>query len=174
MTFNTTSLVLRRALSDKRLLVREPLRPLANQIRYLLVTPEVDALLDGRQHFGVFPAPAAEILIGRYAAGQMVTVSRKLTDAKPDLERLVGAHEVWALCPRRPPPGWRILGRWFAKDQLVAFRAWDKNYLFRNYPRAAQEVIEDWEELFGAMAPHGGNTVEDYLSGLFKDVDEIA
>lgn len=153
-------------------MLREPLRPVADQQRYLLVTPEIDALLDGHIQFGLFPAPATETLIGIFSAGQLVTVSRKFTERKPDVEQIVGADEVWALCPRRPPPGWRLLGRWIGKDQFIAFRAWDKHRLFRKYSEAGQEVIEDWREIFGDQAPHTGATVDDYLSGVFRDVDE--
>jgi len=136
------------------------------------VTPEVDALLDGHVQSGLFPDVAAEKLIGIYCAGQFLTVSRELTKKKPDVEQLVGFDEVWALCPRKPPPGWRLLGRWYEKGVFVALRAWDKNRLAANYPAAAQEVIEDWRQLFGTRAAHSATSIEDYLDGVFRDVDQ--
>jgi hypothetical protein len=138
----------------------------------LLVTPHIEDLLRGHTDFGVFPDREAEVLIGRYAAGHLVTVSRQKTEEKPDIEQIVDAAEVWALCPRRPKPGWRILGRFYDKDVFIALRAWDKTKLFGHYPEASAEVITDWKAMFGDHAPHSGKDVSDYLSGVTKDVDE--
>jgi hypothetical protein len=173
LTFNTTSLPLRRALRDKWLLERDPLRPLPGETRYLLVTPEIDALLDGHVLSGLFPDRSAEILIGRFVAGYRVTVSRRLTKMRPDIEQIIGADEVWALCARKPVPGWRILGRWHKKDVFIALRPWDKTKLFGNYPAAAQQVIDDWQLLLGAEPVHKGQVVGDYLGGVFQDVDQV-
>lgn len=174
LTFNTTSLSLERAIRrGNTLLVREPLRPFGDQVRWLVVTPEIDELLDGKRLFGVFPDVESERLIAHYSAGWLVTVSRKKTKRKPDLERIEGYDEIWALCPRRPRPGWRLLGRFIAKDTLVLLRAWEKNRLFANYPQAAQEVIDDWKRILGSEEPHRGNEVGDYLSSRFRDVDQI-
>ena len=176
MTFNTTSLPLARALRQKLLLVREPLRPLpsvpGNQPRYLIVTPQIDALLDGHLLFGTFPDRSAEQLIGIYSAGQLIRVSRKKTKAKPDVEQIEGPDEVWAICPRKPPPGWRLLGRFYEPHVFIALRPWDKNKLFGQYPQASQEVIDDWTNLFGAQAPYRGTDIGDYVGGVFRDVDQ--
>jgi hypothetical protein len=173
LTFNTTSILLTRALRDKKLLERGPVRPLSTgQKRHLFVTPDINDLLDGRVQLGAFPDVAAETLIGKFIAGQLVTVSRQKTRAKPDIEQIVGAREVWALCPRRPPPGWRILGRWHAQGVFIALRAWEKGKLFANYSTATQQVIDDWRSLLGEEPVHSGTNVEDYVGGLFGDVDE--
>lgn len=173
MTFKTTSLPLIQAFRVRKDL-REyiPVRPIPDQRRWLLVTPHIEDLLRGRTEFGVFPDREAEVLIGRYAAGHLLTVSRAMTEEKPDIEQIVDADEVWALCPRRPKPGWRILGRFYDKDIFIAFRAWDKTKLFGNYPKATAEVISDWEALFDKRLPHSGKEISDYLSGVIKDVDE--
>jgi hypothetical protein len=172
LTFNTTSLPLWSTLQNKSILERLPLKPAGDQKRHLLVAPEIDALLDGHMFYGLFPDICADRLIATYSTGWLVTVSRKITKRKPDIERIEGYDEVWALCPRRPPPGWRILGRFYEKDTFVALRAWEKNRLFRNYSQAAREVIEDWEALLGEQPPHRGTSVGDYLSEVFRDVDE--
>jgi hypothetical protein len=174
LTFNTTSLPLALALKNGLLLQRKPRRPRpgASEIRTLLVTPDIDALLDGRVDYGVFPDVATESLIADFSAGWLVTVSRKKTKRKPTLERLDGFDEVWALCPRVPRPGWRLLGRFYEKDVLVLLRAWPKEGLFSAYAAAAAEVIEAWNEMLGGQAPHRGNEVGDYLSGVLRDVDQ--
>jgi hypothetical protein len=153
---------------------REPIRPRDTQIRYLLVTPQIDALLDGHVLLGVFPTTEAERLIGIYAAGHFVTVSRKVTKQRPDMEQLEGFDEVWAICPRRPPPGWRILGRFYDKGVFVGLRAWDKHHLSQHYPQAAAEVIDDWQDLFGAQAPLRSDDLSDYLGEGYRDVDQDA
>jgi len=129
--------------------------------------------LDGHVLLGVFPDVGAETLIGKFSAGWLVTVSRKITKRRPDVEQIEGYDEVWALCARKPPPGWRVLGRFYEKDVFVALRPWAKRDLFGKYPQAAQEVVDDWAELFGAQHPHRGNALGDYLSGVFEDVDKI-
>ena len=173
MTFNTTSLPLWAALRAKRVIERLPLRPLGEQKRFLLVAPQVDALLDGHINYGLFPSVSADKLIAVYEAGQLLLVSRKKTKRKPDLEQIEGHDQVWALCARTPQPGWRLLGRFYDKDTLVALRAWDKRWLFSHYDEAATTVIADWHELFGPQQrPHAGTNVSDYVSGVFRDVDE--
>lgn len=148
------------------------MRSLGDEKRRLLVVPQIDAILDGHVYHGLFPATETERLVGVFSAGQLVTVSRKFTKKKPDVEQIVGLQEVWALCARRPKPGWRLLGRWFAKDVFIALRAWDKTELFGKYPAAGQDVIDDWMELFGNQPAHSGPNVGDYLGGVFRDVDE--
>jgi hypothetical protein len=172
LTFNTTILPLNEALEAKRLLVRAPLRPLGEPQRWLIAEPDIDAMLDGHMHVGLFPTVSSERLIGIFAAGHLLTVSRKFTNAKPDVEQIVGHPEVWALCPRTPRPGWRLLGRFIDSAHFVALRAWDKRHLFRKYDEAAAEVIEDWKVLFGDLAPFSSPHVSAYLGGVFRDVDE--
>jgi hypothetical protein len=174
LTFNTTSLPLSHALQEKRVRIREPLRPRTPVIedRYLLVIPEIDATLDGRLHYGIFPAIAAEILIGIYSAGQMLTVTRRMPrkKEKPDLEQIVGEDEVWALCIRRPPPGWRLLGRWYDKNIFIALSVWDKHRLAGHYPEAAQVVIDAWGREFGSQQVHRGNNLVDYIDGVIHEL----
>jgi hypothetical protein len=161
-----------RALRAKTVLERVPVKPLDGPKRYFLVTPDVDALLDGHTHFGQFPQPNADTFVAEYCAGWLRTVSRKKTKRRPDIERLEGFDEVWALCLRRLRPGWRILGRFYQKGVFVAVRAWDKNNLARRYPEAARQVLDDWQELFDVQPAHIGIEVEDYVDGVCRDVDE--
>jgi hypothetical protein len=163
---------LKNAICAKRLLLREPLRLLREvHRRSLLVTPQIDALLDGHIEFGVFPDFHAERFVGIFSAGQLMTVSRRITRRKPDIEQVEGADEVWALCIRTPRPGWRILGRWYEPDVFVALRAWDKARLARNYRTACEEVIEDWNDLFADHIPFSAVDVGHYIGGVYRNVD---
>jgi hypothetical protein len=74
--------------------------------------------------------------------------------------------------PRRPPPGWRILGRWHKLGVFIALRAWEKGRLIANYSMAAQEVIDDWQRLLSTERAHTGKNVEDYLGPGARDVDQ--
>jgi hypothetical protein len=177
LTFSTTSLHLRRAPRRKRLLIREPLRPLAAGLskRCILVAPNVDALLDGASD-ALFPTYDAERLFAEFSAGWLVTVSRQMAKRKygqaPQIAQVVNHDEVWALCPRKPPPGWRILGRFYAKGIFVGLRAFDKDWLARRYETACPWVIDEWNEIFPGREPHRAATTEEYVSGLIRDVDE--
>jgi hypothetical protein len=141
-------------------------------VRHLLVVPHIDDLLDGRTDVGVFPDASAEKLIGKFCAGWLICVSRKKTKRKPDVEQLEGFDEVWALCPREPRPGWRILGRFFDRGIFIALRPWKKGRLFSHYDQAAKEVISDWESLFATQRPHSASSVEGYLEGVTHDLDQ--
>jgi len=176
LTFNTTSIPLIRAIKEKRILIRNPLRPRQPVVeeRHLLVTPEIDAMLDGYLHKGFFPAVAAETLIGVFTAGQLLVATRRMPGKKeaPDLEQVVnGQNEVWALCVRRPRPGWRLLGRWYDRNQFVALRAWDKHHLAGHYEGAVREVIADWASEFGAQSPRQGNELRDYVGGVLNELE---
>lgn len=158
---------------EKGLLVRNPLRPLAEPERWLLVTQDISDLLDGKKAApGGFPTVSSEHLIGKYCAGYLLTVSRKITKRRPDVEQIAGHEEVWAFCVRKPAPGWRLLGRFYCKDVFVALRPWDKRRLFSKYADAANEVIADWKALFGDRQPHKGATIYNYMSQHLQDLDE--
>lgn len=155
-----------------RIVERTPKRPLGGDVRRLSVSTEVADLLDGRTAFGNFPAVEAEKMIGIFCAGQYITLSRKKNKVRPDLEKLEGFDEVWSFCLRRPVPGWRLLGRFIQKDHLILLRGWDKHKLIKQYETASQQIIDDWEALFGTKVSHSGEWYSGYLSGVIRDADE--
>jgi hypothetical protein len=171
LTFNTTPLPLAEALRRKELLQRYPLRPVGDPKRQLYVRPEVYELLDGRLR-GDFPAFETERLIGVFMAGHLLTVSRQKTSQRPDMEQIVGADEVWALCSRRPRPGWRFLGRWLDRGIFVVCRAWEKGDLFPRYPEACKQVIDDWDQMLPGVRPHTAREIGDYVGEVCHDVDQ--
>lgn len=171
MTFNTTAIPSGGS-APLKVVERRPFRPLGPPVRRLFVSDEVADLLDGRTEYGQFPAVEAEKVIGIFCAGQRIGVSRKKTEQRPELERLEGFDEVWSLCLRRPRPGWRLLGRFYQKDHLILLRGWDKHKLFNQYEKASEQIIKDWEVLFGTKSSHSGEWYTGYISGVVRDVDE--
>jgi hypothetical protein len=55
---------------------------------------------------------------------------------------------------------------------FIALRAWEKGKLAQNYSNAAQEVIDDWRHLLREEPVHTGASVEDYVGGVHRDVDQ--
>jgi hypothetical protein len=92
--------------------------------------------------------------------------------AFPELERLEGLDEAWVMCFRKPRPGWRLLGRFMARDHFVALAAYARDALKtrKRYEQAAQQMIDQWRAMFGAIEPFRGDNPAAYLSGVVRDV----
>lgn len=175
MTSNATYLNMVLAIRAERLVEVHPVRPKANPLRRLFVTPDMDFLLKGAKPETGFPHYKADFLFGSYAAGYLMTVSLiGNSDAKPHLERLKDLDEVWAFCFREPRPGWRFFGRFLQRDQFIALRAYDRRELGpkSQYHKHAEEIIGDWKSVLGDLEPLRGTSVNDYLSGVWRDVDQ--
>lgn len=155
-----------------KIVERKPIRSVGGAVRRLSVSTEVADLLDGRAHPYSFPALEAERMIGIFCAGHYITISRKKSNLRPDLEMLEGYDEVWSFCLRRPVPGWRLLGRFYQKDHLVLLKGWDKSQLAKQYDKAAADVIDDWRALTGTGVAHSGEWYSGYLGGVIRDADE--
>ena len=67
-----------------------------------------------------FPHIEADKVIGRYIAGHLSFVTRK-SAKDADLEQMEGLDDVWALCLRKPRPGYRLLGRFLNRTCSSAF-----------------------------------------------------
>lgn len=142
------------------------------EVRVLLVAPAVADLLDGKRIETGFPDWRADVLVGRFLAGHLLTVSRRSAEGV-DLERLEGVDEMWALCFRAPAPGWRLFGRFLARDVFVGLRAYDRIVLDgrATYMAYAADTIDDWR-VFGRVPPVRSHALSDYLGGsMYRDVD---
>ncbi len=168
------------------LIQRLPLRDGAVESRQVFVTTKISEALDGKDgNVAGFPWTQADVLIGKFCAGQLVKVA--LTSKKdgkfikrgrygwPEIERMDGVDEVWILCIRKPQPGWRILGRFLRKNCFIGLELHDAHDLHKPddaYNNAAQKVIEVWNVVFGQQEPHRGKQIDDYMSGVWIDVNE--
>ncbi|MFM9862465.1 MAG: hypothetical protein ACKVRO_02560 [Micropepsaceae bacterium] len=149
----------------------------------LLVTAEIADLLDGAKVSSGFPDTIADVVVGKFLAGQSVTAStrwlslpkayRKRFEKNLEFERLDDLDEIWAVCFRKPKPGWRFFGRFLERNVFAAIAAHDRHDLApeAKYAERAQAAIAKWNEL-GLPDPHRGTKVGDYLDGVYFDVDE--
>jgi hypothetical protein len=152
---------------------RIPLRPLANPARSLLLKPEIGDILDGVDVRLGFPHREADKIVGRYVAGYLLSVTRKSAE-DADLEQLEDLDDVWALCLRKPRPGYRLLGRFLERNMFVGLRLYDRHTLDGKivYTARAAEIIDDWKRDLGSIEPLRSQDLNAYLSGVFRDVDQ--
>ena len=89
-------------------------------------------------------------------------------------ERLEGVGEIWGACFRKPKPGWRLFGRFVAKDTLVLSVGFDRLTLASasNYQSLAVASAQDLNARFPALPTHSGGAAADYIGGLIYDMDE--
>jgi hypothetical protein len=162
------------ALNAGDLIEWRPVRPLPRQMRQILVSRMAHTVLTGQDSSRGFPAAAADAVMGRFMAGHFVTVSRKSAEGV-DLEQLEDVHEVWALCFRIPRPGWRLLGRFADRDTFIGLHPYDRIVLDGRptYTGYARSIIEEWRVIFGDAQPLTGPNTSAYLTGVYRDVDQI-
>lgn len=170
LTYNATDLIL----APAGFVLREPLRPFGPMKRRLYVHPDIGRLLDGADPTIGFPSTPADSFVARYSASWLVEVSlsgQPIREA--DMERLEGLDEVWAVCIRKPRPGWRIFGRFVHRDVFVGLRAYDRNFLGmkEHYNAVASQIPAIWDAEVGAISPLSGVTIGDYLSEVYRDAD---
>jgi hypothetical protein len=125
-----------------------------------------------------FPDVAADIQACAFVNGYTFTgsligdPSRK----KPQLERLLRNDEAWAMCFRKPVPGWRLLGRFAAKNVFVGLSLNDRITMNggERYNRFAIDMISEWETSYSDLPVVSGQSWSDYVGGKVRDVDDNA
>lgn len=151
-----------------------PLREIVNR-RELFVTDEIAEYLAGGRAQADFPTIPASIAAGGFLAGHLVSVSRTNTLGKEaDFLRLEDLDEVWRYAiVKKPRPGWRILGRFAAKDVFVGLTIASRIDLGsrRAYEAVAGEAINEWNRLLPGVQPLSGLSSSDYVGEVFRDVD---
>lgn len=144
------------------------------QVRRVFVTDEIRGLLDGTDKRGGFAPNAGTRLVERFLAGHLINVSRKIGKKRPDLEQIEGVDELWALCFRTLKPGWRIFGRFMHQDVLVLMSPVDRIDLgsISQYTATAKAIAKEWNDKFPMLEPLRAGTVGDYLTGVWRDLDD--
>lgn len=140
------------------------------------MSTEIDGIFNGnsRKTDG-FPQTAADLLILDFVGSRSINISRVQAKRRrfPEihLEQIVGHDEIWALCVRKPRPGWRFFGRFLERDALVLLKPHHKATAGNDYKGIANDVIESWKLLFGDQPPLRKANLAEYLTGPYFDVD---
>jgi hypothetical protein len=74
--------------------------------------------------------------------------------------------EFWSIRVTAPEetPGIRSLGAFSDKDDFVAL-TWEKRELIADeFNEEVQSAIECWKDYFGTIAPHRGDSLDEYLT----------
>jgi len=137
------------------------------------VPADVDKVLRGESPADGLPPGLVAAVLGRFLAGHSLTVSRKMTKKRKgvDLEQLENLPESWALCVRRPPPGWRLFGRFLECDVLVIFRVYHREDIGAGYQKVAADIRSDWDTYLKDLPWVQSDRLEDYISGSHYNVD---
>jgi hypothetical protein len=113
-----------------------------------------------------------------WMAGQMVTVTRK-KGRSATFEKLENVDDVWVMCIRLPPPGWRLLGRFYSPNVFVGLHLKRRQELggkmpdgTSRYEDAAGRTIAAWSRRFGSIEPMRSSRLEDYICQPFWDLDD--
>lgn len=173
LTFNATSILISHVL-DAGFAEYESPRPIAVKQRRVFLHADVSRLLSGDEAIAaMFPSVEAERVLSTFCKGHLVSVSA--TGKRSDLEQLVGLDEAWALCFRKPKPGWRVFGRFIEPNVFVGLRQYDRIDLGSakgRYGELAQAMIEEWDRILPDVPPLRASAMSGYLNGVIRNVDE--
>ena len=79
------------------------------------------------------------------------------------------------MCFRKPAPGWRLFGRFPAKNVFVGIYLKDRHECGgrNNYVTHAINAIAEWDRLLEDVPFIRGATLGDYIDWSATDVDEL-
>lgn len=150
-----------------------PLKP-GEKKRRLWLSPDVAKLLSGQKNPDAgFPHVSADRDVGRFGRGYIVSVSRR-QGSRAEFKWLKQHDEAWVYSFRKPPPGWRILGRFARKSWFVGLCYYEREELadLATYNARISDMIGQWEATFPGVEPHRGKGFEDYLGEMHRNDDE--
>lgn len=169
---SSATLLTRDELKLAGLVEHQLLRPLEprEQKRWLYVTKDIDALLSGKSN-SAFPSHEADVLIGRFCKGLIVSITRK-TEGKADFKKLKDHDEAWVGILNGPGEGWRLFGRFARRNVFVGLTCWPRGQCvpWQAYQDRATDMIATWQSTF-ATDPLRSNNYSDFLSDPFYDKD---
>ncbi len=143
--------------------------------RWLYVTEDIARTLDGTAGTPHFPDAAADVQNAKYSSGYLINVSEQKKEwgknQGPQLERVHNVDEVWMMCFRTPPPGWRLFGRFLCKDVFVGLILVEKFDVVRKYEETGRQAIADWERIL-SEDPLRSSDLDDYIGPVWNNLDE--
>ena len=141
--------------------------------RWLFVTQEVDDLLSGNSSSAApFPCVKADIVIGRFCKGWVVSFTRKKGDTSADFKCLEGLDEAWSVKLPGPEAGWRMFGRFARKNVFVGLSCYPRDECapWAVYNQRALDMITEWNSRL-PTDPLRATAYESYVSDPFHDRD---
>lgn len=140
--------------------------------RKVFVASNVADLLEkGGANPVMFNWVEANRILSEFVLGRAVSVS--FCSNRAELERLEEIEEVWVCCVRIPKPGWRLFGRFIARDCLVLMLAHDRHDLpWPKYQAAAENTIAEWNRVLPDVSPYSASKLSGYISGVVINADE--
>lgn len=172
MTSNAT-LLSKDELSFAGFVEHKLLRPLGEneKTRWLYVTQELETLLRGQSGDNQFPSTDADVVVGRFCKGHIVSVTAK-PSGKADFKRLSGLDEAWTMTFPGPGSGWRLFGRFARKNIFVGLICLPRDACAPRaiYDAKAAEMIAGWESKWAAPPLRRASLIE-YLGENHFDKD---
>lgn len=114
-------------------------------------------------------AVTTQLVMDTYLAGHLVSVSRE-RDAEVDFKLMDEVEDVWILAFRKPRASQRrLLGRFLAKDVFVGLGLYARGSLYGgNYTIRGQEVIDEWQRIFGDQVPVSSTRLDDCFGHVYR------
>jgi hypothetical protein len=150
--------------------------PVLGHQRRIFMPPEILDIFSGETISAGFPDYRANVQATAFISGFTFTGSLigDPMGKRPELERLDGLAEAWAMCFRSPAPGWRLFGRFVAKGVFVGLSLVDRKTLNgrATYTGFAQRMLDKWGMDHSAVDFVNGSAWSDYVDGRVFDVDQ--
>jgi hypothetical protein len=140
--------------------------------RQLWVTPEIANVLDGNKPSTGFPHVTADAIVTRIVAGHSVNVTSRREKTGTTFKRFSEAEGVWSVIFPKPPPGFRLLGRFVEKDLFVGLNLQSRDDLGGSrYAAEISRTAEAWNALIPAVPYIDDGDVSAFLSEPYYDAD---
>jgi len=142
--------------------------------RQIWASREVYDLLKGLKNPEAgFPDIESDAFVTRFWKGYIVSASRR-EKSKAEFKWLKGHDDVWVLSFRKPPPGWRVFGRFARKNVFVAMVYYERECLLDMivYNREAAKIPDLWNQKFPDVKPYQATHFEEYFGNMVRNDDE--
>lgn len=139
--------------------------------RSIFVTQEINYVISGRSDsVPEFPSDQADLLLGRFVDGLIVGASSSY-QGKGELKWLQNLHECWSFAFRQPSPGWRLFGRFAAKNVFVGLLLVPREDAgdLLMYNQKAMEMQTIWDNCFPGEKPFIGTKIDDYVGDMWVE-----
>ena len=178
--------VIRDLVASERLFYLEPVLSDDPVVRVLLMTPEIQSLIEGPWDSSAQEERCGQLRddLERFVKGSPITLCFEPYEAKTAYMGLLDPplDAIWDIRSRDPEPGLRILGAFVEVDVFVAVlcapRSLPVEWLDRQplcdtettpseWARAIRQASAEWRGLFPTYPRHTGTVPDDFITGAF-------